>query len=83
MGRWARHWGPREGHTALGAATVLRPGGGFPVAQKVKNLSALQETWVLSLGQEDALEKGMTTCSSILVWRIPWTEEPGDLKCLE
>ena len=46
----------------------------------VKNLLAVQETWVQSLGQEDSLEKGMATHSSILV-RIPWTEEPGGLQC--
>ena len=45
------------------------------VAQMVKNLPALQETQVWSLGQEDPLEKGMPTHSSILAWRIPWTEE--------
>ena len=43
----------------------------------VKNLPAIRETWVQSLGWEDPLEKGMATCSSILVWRLPWTEEPG------
>ena len=43
----------------------------------VKNLPAKQETWVQSLGQEDPLEKEMTTYSSILAWEIPWTEEPG------
>ena len=43
----------------------------------VKNLPAKQETWVGSLGQEDPLEKGKATHSSILAWRIPWTEEPG------
>jgi len=43
----------------------------------VKNLPAMQETWVGSLGWEDLLEKGMATHSSILAWRIPWTEEPG------
>ena len=43
----------------------------------VKNLPAMQETWVRSLGREDPLEKGMATHSSILAWRIPWTEEPG------
>ena len=42
----------------------------------VKNPPAVQETWVRSLGQEDPLEKGMATHSSILAWRIPWTEEP-------
>ena len=50
------------------------------VAQTVKNLPAMQETWVQSLGQEDPLEKGMANHSSILAWRIPWTEEPGGLQ---
>ena len=44
----------------------------------VKNLPEVWETQVQSLGQEDHLEKGMTICSSILVWRIPWTEKPGE-----
>ena len=46
----------------------------------VKNLPAIQETWVRILGQEDPLEKGMATHYSILAWRIPWTEEPGGLQ---
>ena len=50
------------------------------VAQMVKNLSAMQETWVQSLGREDLLEKKMATPSSILAWRIPWTEEPGGVQ---
>ena len=45
----------------------------------VKNLPAMQETWIQSLGQEDPLEKEMATHSSILAWRIPWKEEPGGL----
>ena len=49
------------------------------VAQMVKSLSAMQETQVWSLGQEDALEKEMKTHPSILAWTIPWTEEPGGL----
>ena len=49
------------------------------VAQMVKNLPAMQEIQVQSLGQEDPLEKGMATYSSILAWRIPWTEEAGRL----
>ena len=49
------------------------------LAQVVKNLSAMQETWVQSLGQKDPLEKEMATHSSILAGRIPWTEEPGGL----
>ena len=49
------------------------------VAQSIKNLPAMPETQVQSLGWEDPLEKGMATHSSILAWRIPWTEEPGEL----
>ena len=52
------------------------------MAQMVKNLPAMQETQVLSLGLEDPLEKGMATHSSILAWRISWTEEPGWLQSL-
>ena len=48
----------------------------------VKNLPAMQETQVQSLGQEDPLEKKMATHSSILAWRIPWTEEPGRLQSM-
>ena len=48
-----------------------------------KNLSAMQETQVQSVSQEDLLEKGMATHSSILAWRIPWTEEPGGLQSME
>ena len=49
------------------------------VAQTIKNPSAMQETWVRSLDWEDPLEKEMATHSSILAWRIPWTEDPGEL----
>ena len=52
----------------------------FLVAQMVKNLPAMQETQVQSLGQEDPLEKVMATHSSILAWKIPWAEEPGGLQ---
>ena len=52
------------------------------MAQMVKNLPAVQETWVRSLGQEDPLEKKMATHSSILAWRIPWAEEPGGLQSI-
>ena len=48
----------------------------------VKNSPAMQETWVQSLGQEDPLEKGRATHSSILAWRVPWTEEPVRLQSL-
>ena len=50
------------------------------VAQMIKNLPAMQETWVQSLGWEDPLEKGMVTHSSIFAWKIPWTEESGQLQ---
>ena len=50
------------------------------VAQRLKRLPAMWETWVRSLGWEDPLEKEMATHSSILAWRIPWTEEPGRLQ---
>ena len=53
------------------------------VVQLVKNLPAMQETQVRFLGWEDALEKGMSTHSSILAQRIPWTEEPGGRQALE
>ena len=65
----------------------LRKGTGFYwlaslVAQSVKNLPAVQETWVRSLGREGALEKEMATHSSILTWEISWTEEPGGLQSI-
>ena len=53
---------------------------GFPDGSVVKDLPAMQETWVQSLGWEDPLEEGMATHSSVLAWRIPWTEEPGGLR---
>ena len=52
------------------------------IAQSVKHLSAMQETWVQFLDREDPLEKEMATHSSILAWRIPWTEEPGGLQSM-
>ena len=52
------------------------------VAQTVKNPPAMWETWVQSLDCEDLLEEGMETHSSILTWRILWTEEPGGLQCM-
>ena len=59
--------------TAIGASLV---------AQMVKNLPAVQETQVPSLGQEEPLEKGMATHSSKLAWRIPWTENPSSLQSM-
>ena len=58
---------------------------GFPSGSAVKNPIAMQkpqETWVRSQGQEDPLEKGMATHSSILAWRIPWTKEPSQLQSM-
>ena len=58
---------------------------GFPGGSVIKNLPIMQETqesWVQSLGQEDPLQKGMVTHSSILSWRIPWREEPGELQSM-
>ena len=55
---------------------------GFPGGSVVKNLPAMQVTWVRSLGWEDPLETGMATHSSILAWEIPWTEAPGGLQSM-
>ena len=54
----------------------------FTLAQRVKHLPAMQEAWVRSLGWEDPLEKEMAIHSSILAWKIPWTEEPGRLQSM-
>ena len=59
---------------------TVEPGVGFPGGSGVKNLPAMWETWVQSPGQEDPPGKGLATHSSILAWRIPWTEEPGSLQ---
>ena len=74
------HLGP--GGT-LGNKNVLAlnySAGYFSGGSDGKNLPVMWETWVQSLGQEDSLEKGMATHTSILAWRIPWTEEPGGLQ---
>ena len=52
------------------------------MAQTVKHLPAMQETWVQSLGRQDPLEKEMATHSSTIAWKIPWTEEPGGLQSM-
>ena len=57
--------------------------GAFWVAQMVKNLPAVRETGIRFLGRKDPLEKGMATHSSILAWKIPWTEEPDGLQSME
>ena len=61
-------------------SSLLSPSWASLVAQRVKHLPTMQETWVRCQGGEDPLEKEMTTHSSILAWRIPWTEEPGGLQ---
>ena len=66
----------------LAVGEVYQVLGASLVAQMVKNLPAMQETRVWSLGWEDPLEKGMATHSSILAWRIPWTEEAGRLQSM-
>ena len=76
-------WRPcpqRSGQCPLWSQSLTA--GASPVTQTVKNLPAMQETQVQSLGQEDPLEKGIATHSSILAWRIPWTEEPGGLQSM-
>ena len=52
------------------------------MAQKVKNLPAMRETWIRSLGWEDPLEEVVATHSNILAWKLPWTEEPGRLQSM-
>ena len=54
----------------------------FPNGSVVKNLPAVQKTWIQSLAQEDPLEEEMATHSSVLAWEIPWTEEPGGLQSM-
>ena len=68
--------------TGEGIGYPLQYSWASPVAQTVKNLPAMWETWVQSLGWEDPLEEGMATHSSILAWRIQWTEEPGGLQSM-
>ena len=65
-------------HPITGVYTCMKP----LVAQTVKNLLAMQESQVPSLGWEDSLEKGMASHSSILAWKIPWTEEPDRLQSM-
>ena len=88
--RWGISSGfPLANHLALpGSESVFGLFQGPPVcrslpgAQAVKNLPAMQETWVRSLSGGDPLEKNMATHSNILAWRIPWTEEPGGLQSI-
>ena len=66
--------------TMLASQEKIKLEGFFLRAQRLKHLPAMGETWVQSLGREDPLEKEMATHSSILAWRIPWTEKPGGLQ---
>ena len=68
--------------TGEGIGYLLQYSWASLVVELVKNLPAMQETWVQSLGWEDPLEKGKATHSSILAWRIPWTEKPGRLQSM-
>ena len=70
------HIWPQAIHSLCSLAAL----GSFLVAMMVKNPPAMRETWVPSLGGEDPLQKGVTTPSSVLAWRIPWAEEPGRLQ---
>ena len=72
--RTSMHWATRYGLKNVRASQV---------AQMVNNLPAMRKTWVQALRQEDPLEKGMATHSSILAWKIPWTEEPGELQSMQ
>ena len=74
------YWHLGWDNSALGSSLCII--GASLVAQMVKNLPEKQETLVWSLSQEDPLEKGVVTHSSILAWRIPWTEEPGGLQSM-
>ena len=67
----------RDGHLPKG--NILEILWASLLVQTVKNLPAMRETWIRSLGGEDPLKEGMATYSSILAWRIPWTEKPGGL----
>ena len=78
-GGWGRGCSSRH-NKMVGAQNKIKQKWASLVAQRVKNLLAMWETWVRSLGWEDPLEKEMATHSSILAWRIPWTEEPGGLQ---
>ena len=69
-------------HSELVILLILEKCRASLVGQRLKRLPAMWETWVQSLGQEDPLEKEMATHSSILAWRIPWTEEHGGLQSM-
>ena len=74
---WMRHMHKKQ------HGNSLKKKGASLVSQLVKNLPAMWDTWVRSLGWEDPLEEGMATHSNILAWKIPWTGEPGGLQSIE
>ena len=79
---WAAIYGVAQSRTWLKRLSSSSSSTLFQVTQMVKSTPAMQETWVWYLGREDPLEEEMVTHSSILVWRIPWTEKPGRLQSL-
>ena len=81
LGAYALFQTPKHEAIVNIAHVYIRSGASL-VEQMVKNLASMWETWVRSLGWEDPLEKEMATHSSILTWRIPWTEEPGGLQSM-
>ena len=81
LGVYALFQTPKQ-EAIVNIAHVYIRNGASLVAQMIKNLPAMWETWIRSLDQEDPLEKGMATHSSILTWRIPLTEEPGRLQSM-
>ena len=78
---WAAVYGVAQSRTRLKRLSSSKIYN-FPGGSKVKNLPAMQKTWVQSLGWEDPLEEGMATHTSILAWKIPRTEEPGRLQSM-
>ena len=76
---WGREGDGREVQEGMDICVPMADSWASFVAQSVKKLPAVQKTWVRSLGWEDPLEKEMATDSSILAWKISWTEEPGGL----
>ena len=79
---WAAVYGVAQGRTRLKQLSSSNLHQASLVAQTVKNLPAMQETWVQSLCGEDPLEKGMATRFGTLAWQIPWTEEPDRLQSM-
>ena len=77
---WKCRFAPINGHWESFLYKALARNGASLVAQRLKHLPAMRDTWVQSLGWENPLEKEMATHSSLLAWRIPWAEEPGGLQ---